>query len=590
MEIFIIGLLILIVLLLVILILNKFYASFFEKLQVKLRRRKKEKDMSGAVDKFIDDHKKEEVKSQLSELSEIIAEAELEIERSVKAKVKKAKSQYKPREKEIIKRGSAVYSSYSSELRSAMPESEEELKMDMQDLEETMSMLETLDQASERASAKSAGLGLGMFYDKMSRRFQKIIEKNNLNDYNFIPIQRLKFHALEEIKNIKDSDFIPILNVMEETKLLEDIIEINPAFHVVVFSDQLYKFTNTENVVLTFAYDYENLSKKKLMELTEWKDDYTEKILKGLIEKKAIEKENGGVIIPSFGTLEDREKWNDKIEAQKEKEKTKEEVRFQRNLARREKFKKVMAKSSLDTKPKAEKEEDVDEDNKEPASIKFKQKPSPKTLPQKEHSKNATPVDENEKSRKIQDIKDKDSLVGAMEALDKELGDSDKIKVKKKTEKELQVSLDLDDDLEEEEAGLEDLIPEKILNYHEKFSMITGGFSQYEKIKEFLIHEIGEVPDDLTKTMLDQLIELQMIQKTLQIGDYNFFLFKDISFSDEEKDFIQFSINKKPMQKEELIKAINWDEEKVLKVMKGLQERGILRLENNRVIIPGIVQ
>ncbi len=44
------------------------------------------------------------------------------------------------------------------------------------------------------------------------------------------------------------------------------------------------------------------------------------------------------------------------------------------------------------------------------------------------------------------------------------------------------------------------------------------------------------------------------------------------------------------MKKEELKTGLKWSEEEILATMKELQEKGILRIEKDKIIIPGIVQ
>ena len=44
------------------------------------------------------------------------------------------------------------------------------------------------------------------------------------------------------------------------------------------------------------------------------------------------------------------------------------------------------------------------------------------------------------------------------------------------------------------------------------------------------------------------------------------------------------------MTKEEFLKGLKWDEENLLKIMKKLQGYNILRIEKNKIIIPGIKQ
>ncbi|TFG08909.1 MAG: hypothetical protein EU539_01185 [Promethearchaeota archaeon] len=120
--------------------------------------------------------------------------------------------------------------------------------------------------------------------------------------------------------------------------------------------------------------------------------------------------------------------------------------------------------------------------------------------------------------------------------------------------------------------------------------MINGGFSQYEKIKQYLDQELEDVPEDLIKKMLNQLMELQLIYGSIKIESHDFYLFKKISLTEEDKAFIASAINKKPMVKEDYIQGLGWDEEKILLTMKRLQEKGILRIEKNFIIIPGIMQ
>ena len=186
-----------------------------------------------------------------------------------------------------------------------------------------------------------------------------------------------------------------------------------------------------------------------------------------------------------------------------------------------------------------------------------------------------------------------------MEALDEELKFSEaEKKIEEEQESEDLASLlddELDmDDLGEEAPGLEDLVPEKILEFHEKYSLINGGFAQYEKIKEYVIEqledEFDEISDDLIKTMLVQLKELMMVHGSIEIAGHKIYFFNPLQLSDEEKKFVEFTIDKNPMTKKEVIKKMDWEEEKELKVMKELQEKKILRIEKNKIKIPGIVQ
>jgi len=548
----------------------------------------KEKSIDELLNKYVDEEKKDVMKEKLSIISQIIAETERHIEGVVKKKVKAAEERQKAqaREFDVIKRANAEYFIHTSSLRSAMPATEEELKQDISDLKDAISMLEDLDQSIVDFSIKKVDVGLGMFYDKMTRRFKDIINEQNLIEYRFIPSERFKYHAFLNIKNIKNSDILQILNIMKETNLLSEIIEINSTFHLIVFTDGEIRFSNPEKVILTFAYEEEILTTQKLIELTEWKEDYARRIIEGLIHKGIITVKDGIIGVLSFGHYEERKKWNNIIQIQIQKEKEREEAKFKRQLERRKQLQKLLEEKEEtqiqkeEVPPPVLPEPIIDGIDDAPSSMKnFELKPSIHTLPS---------IDK-EKLKEAQEIKDKDALLGAMEALDQEAKFNGSIAPQSQEISSISESLDVDD----EERDLEDLIPEKILNFHERYSLINGGFAQYEKIRNFVqleLERFGEVPEDLIIAMLSQLKELQMIQNMLKMGDYEFILFQDIKLNFLHRRFITLAVGKKPLKKEDFMEALRWDEEKVLNTMKELQEFGIMKLENDEIIIPGIIQ
>lgn len=542
----------------------------------------KEKSIDELLNKYVDDEKKDVMKEKLSIISQIIAETERHIEGVVKKKVKAAEESQKvqAREFDVIKKANAEYFIHTSSLRSAMPATEEEKKQDISDLKDAISMLEDLDQTITDFSAKKIDVGLGMFYDKMTRRFKEIISEQRLDEYKFIPSERFKYHAFLNIKNIKNSDILQILNIMKKTNLLSKIIEINSTFHLIIFTDKEIQFSNPEKVVLTFAYDEEILTTRKLIELTEWKENYARRIIEGLVEKDIITRKDDVISVLSYGHYEERKKWNDIIQIQIQKEKEKEEAKFIRQLERRKQLQKLLEEKE---ETQIQKEELIPLEIQEPIFDEpelpnIELKPSIQTFPSLE----------KEKLKETQEIKDKDALIGAMEALDQEAKFNGTI-AQSQENSSINEFIDIDD----EERDLEDLIPEKLLNFHERFSLINGGLVQYEKIKNFVqqeLHEFGEVFEDLIKAMLSQLKELQMIHNILKMGDYEFILFKDIKLNFLHRRFITLAVGKKPLKKEDFMEELRWEEEKVLKTMKELQEFGIMKLENDEIIIPGIIQ
>ena len=556
MFVFITALFVSVLLLIFYIVLTLRYKKYLEKKEVLADRRKKEIH----IEKFISEEKKDDVKKKLAKISQIISKTEKQVEITVKKKIKVAEEQLKLKDKEVhvIEKAGKEYRVFTAGYKSAMPKSEEELKQDVENLEGAIEKLESFDLSLDNIDSKKPNVGVGMFYEKMSRKFNSIIKDYDLDKLKIIPIQQFKYHAFTNIKSIKNDDFLSVLNLMKKTQLLSDIIEINPTFHIMVFTAEKIELSNPEKVVLSFAYEDEDLTIQKLLDITSWDYTYANKIIEKLKKKEIIHIKEDHILIEEFSEFEERKKWKEKIEEHLEREKVKEQEKLKRQLelkARlKERLKKTQSVKILKTPPK-EKQPKIEDDLQDTSldeieelpKIKFATKPAVKSLP---------------KTRKKEAVKDKSTL---------------------------NKQLDLEY-VEKEELQLKETISQKILSYHEKFFLINGGFSQYEKIKQFIDQEITDVPNEVILSVLDQLFELKLIFKSFKIGKVVYYLFKDVELNAVEKKFIKFATNKKPLKKINFLKGLKWDEEKVLNTMKSLQEKGILRIESNNIIIPGIVQ
>lgn len=550
MSILIISLTLSVILLIFYLLLTLRYKNYLEKVYDKKRNEEKIK----RIEKFIPEMNKDLMSEKLEKISLIISETENHIDKVVKEKIKIAQQQLesKTEESETIEKGGREYRTLMAGLRSAFPKTKEELLKDIENLKDVMEKLEELEDYSKISELKKKDVGAGIFYEKMSRKFQEIINIYHLNEYRIIPLQRLKFHTFEEIKNIKNDDFLPILNLMKETNLLSDIIELNPTFYILSFEEEEFTYSNPEKVVLILAYEEEKLNIPKLLELTEWDYTYADKILNEMQDKEILSILNDDILVQGFGYPEERKKWNAKINEHIEREKLKEQEKLQKRLALKERLKEKIKEGKeqklVVSKEKSRKEEDLKEleglDNEVP-KIKFESKPKVKSLP-----------------------------------LSKE---------KSKVEKEDINNLDLEL-RETEENEIKELFSQRILSFHENFSLLNGGFVQYEKIKEYIEQDLENISEDLLKEVLKQLTDLKLIYSSTKIGKFTFYLFKDIALNPNERKFIRYIVKKVPMEKEDLMKGLKWGEGRTLKTMKKLQEKGILRIESNKIIIPGIIQ
>ena len=486
-----------------------------------------------------------------------------------------------------MKKGSVEFTTFTSSLLTASPRTEKELKQDIEDLQEVVSTLESIDKEISTSTKKKIGVGLGIFYDKMVRRFQKIIKQNHLDDFKFIPIQRLKYHIANQIKNLKDDDFLPVLNIMVKTDLIQGLIEINPTLSFILFSEEKLELLDSEKVALSFAYEEDLLTIERLLELTQWSEEYALKTLKILLKKNLLGMVDEVIKVESFEPLEERKKWNKVIRDFLDKEKEKKEIKFQKALIKRKDLEKQLAELKNNKEESQIEEKSLKKEKMQEKMLngpKFGNKPMIKQLSKSKSSPKEIDL------KKIQEIKDKDSLIGAMDELDKEIKYSKSEKIKDtKNKNELDFSL-TSKDIAQELSNIEEDISEVILSFDEKYSMMNAGFVQYEKLREFILQKYANIDERLVKKVINQLLKLKMIHNSIEIGKFTFYLFKELDLNKKEKIFISSFINKSPIGKDDLKNELNWDEEQILKIMTTLQKKGILRLESDRIMIPGIVQ
>jgi hypothetical protein len=527
-------------LLILYIVLTYGYKSYLDKLELKKQQQKIELH----IDKYIPEEKKDEMREKLDKISNIIKETEKSLEREIEKKVKAGKSQISSKDNEtlIIEQAEKEYRIHSEEFSSAMPRSEDELQEDIKNLKESIGLLESFDKEYYLSEPEKADMGIGMFYDKVTRKFQQIISETEMSEFKIIPLQRLKYHAFSQIKNIKDKDFLPILKVMKETKLINDFIEINPQLQVVVFSEEDFDFSNPEKVILTFVYEKDDLAIEDLLNLTEWDFSYASKILNELFSKQLASIEDDKIVIEGFGTSKERRMWDFGIQKFLEQESRKSKEKEQKLKKMKLKLEQKVSEADSGTEKKIrqnyiiEDEEDLKQEN--IPKIKFK------TIPQ---------VKKLAEIKKIREI---------YEDTPEKVSDED----------------------------LKKLISQTILSFHEKYSLLNGGLVQYKKLSDYIYNDIENATEDLIAQTLKKLVKLKMIYESFEIDEYKFYSFKELKLEDSEKEFITLAINKEPLNKEKFIEGLNWDEEKVLTTMQNLQKKGILRIEKNNIIIPGIIQ
>lgn len=530
-------------------VLTIWYRSYMDRIEIA----KQQEKMEDQIVKYIPEEKRDEMREKLDQISNIIRETEKTLEKEIQKKVKAAKSQASTEidESLIIEQAKKDYLIHSADFSSAMPKTENELQTDIENLEESVRILESLDEDTYLAKPKKAGIGIGMFYEKITRKLQNIIEEQQLSAFNIIPIQRLKYHALNEIKHLKEDDFLPVLKLMKETMLITDLVEINPKFHIIVLGDQKYELSNPEKVVLSFAYEKENLTMDELLEITEWDFTYATQVLNNLFSKNLGVITDNVITIEGFGSTEEKTKWNLAIAKYNEQQKNKLEEKKRKKEAMKlrlqERIKDAGVESSI-------KEQQLKTDSKEEY------------------------ITENEEElTKEEDIKPQIKF-------------KSKPQVKQISELKKAKTIDEESYKEITEEDLNELVSQKILSFHEKYSLLNGGLVQREKLLDYINEAIEIASEDLVNETITKLSEFKMILDIIELEKHTFYTFTELKLEQLEKEFIAFALNKEPMNKADFIEGLSWDEEEVLSVMKSLQSKGVLRIEKDTIIIPGIVQ
>ncbi|TFF87086.1 MAG: hypothetical protein EU550_04075, partial [Promethearchaeota archaeon] len=404
------------------------------------------KEIEDIGEKYTEEKGKHDAKFKMKQISEIISETEKEIEARVAKSVEVTKNKIKgtKEEKQIIEKAGQQYQSFFSGLRSAIPETDEERNRDMGDLQNAISVLESLDEDSYKSHKKRGDIGRGMFYDQMSRRIKKILTENNLDtEFRFLPEQHIKYLIFSNLKNIKDEDILPILKIMNDTGLFQDIIEINPAFRLVLLPENKIELENTEKVLLTFAYDLEKLNLDTLLEKTNWKREYALEIINNLVRKNIIIFEDNVIKVASFGTPDQRKMWNKCIEEKKQEEKRREEENIRREIERKKQFKNKIEKKNQELRKAPKPSEQIKKEKESKKVPDFYARPSIKQLPSNKEKLKTSIKSEVVNIEPSQEKTDSESLESNIDNLDEELeNEIEQEDMTENEQKELNLTLD----------------------------------------------------------------------------------------------------------------------------------------------------
>lgn len=669
--------------------------KYLEEQEVRIRKEEKEKSINKVLDKYFEDDSVKKEKDKLEQIEKLRKEIEGSIQKEATAKTSKAEKVMKSNlaESSMIEQGGKMFSSFSMNLKSAMPRTEQEKTKDMTDLMDAVKALEGLDQEEYfDEKKKSDDMGKGLFFDRISSKLYRYMRTSGLRKEPLFVYDKLIHYALENIKNIKRQDVIDALFYMKEAGYVKNYVKINPQLILVVNRKEPLEFTNPEKVVLSFVQDNEVLTMQKLMELAQWSENYAKDVVDGLIEKEIASVDDDVITIEGFETREDKQK---RLKLEKEleekrrakaEEKEKEQAKLRAELqATQQQEPDVSADSAEETLKEISKAQDTDaeakkqiEDAEQAAkaqAIKKFKLPSVKTLPSAKplppkadaphKEKDVSPKPKMPKPKKSVKIIDKkpvnvpkppkevdleeEDLIGIDEKMKEEITRHKKLEKdaeeqisgdtsEKESEEELMESFedavagldaiepgepekkvnaetsesggtkkgktgdsDLDDldfeglvgsefvgeDMDEELS--EEAIIDGILSIYEKYEHINGGLMDLRLVHRLLQQLYPDVTVQEMNDTLPALKDMGLVQDVVELDDLTLWLFKDITLSKEMKTVLTILNKEGWLDKAKIADKTGWDEEKVLNVMKALQDMDVLRLDGeNNIIIPGL--
>jgi len=531
------------------LLLTYLYYHHLQNLQKIEEIEKKDKSLDVLLEKYAVTEKKDVMKEKLAQISELVAETEKEIAQKTAKRTQIAEEAFKEKasEVEIVEQANVMFRTFSQGLQSALPSSEEERQKDLTDLRDTILALEGLDESEYIKEREKIDIGKGIFLDKMSQKIDSLIKELKLNENKLIPLQRLKYHSFKKISRIKNEDIEPIVNTMKETGFLEDFIIVNPELSLIIFQEKPLKFNASEKVLLAFAYSEEYLIPKKLMELTEWDKTFTDKVINSLKTKEILTIYDNNIKIDGFGSADERKEWDEFLQNFIKEEKEEHEKKRKRQEEREKEYKEKVTKKVEEFEKRASKK--LEKREKLEGAL-----PPPKTEPQR--------------------IKDMDNLLGAMD----ELGEIEKEELESKTKAPPPQEIS------------EESISEKILEYYEENLVLTGGLIQSKKIFDYVKQQIPKSNVKMILDTLKKLQEMKMVFDSFLLAHSRIYLFQEMDLNEQDKEFLSHIVNKNPMTKEEILDGLKWDEEVLLKTMKKLQNCKVLRIEHEKIVVPGLVQ
>ncbi|WP_457558592.1 cell envelope integrity protein TolA [Candidatus Harpocratesius sp.] len=470
-----------------------------------------------------------------------------------------------PAEEQLISEGERLYSEFNEDLFDATPRTSSEQQIDLQNLMHTIESLESLDLSHYHPDEnKKIDMGVGMFYDSISQKLQKIIKNREFKKLPFIQAEKLESYALQTIKNLSHDNFRETLKIMKEVEIIKEIVLINEMTTLLNFSNIPIDLSVPEKVIFFYMANNFPTTFKKILKFTQWKSNYLNEIIDGLIKKQYIYQNDDVLIAPGlisedeFQELHSQFEKIEQIKREKELKAAKlaeEKLKFEQSLKEKQKKKekirikekqdKMLQEARLKAKKEAENARKVAEKLTEQEELerikKIKSMPRPKiqTLPKKTKTV----------------AKEKTKLSSFMKS-----------------------NPEFDDMI---------LIVQQTL---ENFKKMTGGLIVFQALQYYCNQEgIRQISDEKWKDLIEELKIRKIFLKTFEQSGVQVFIYEKIGITDEMEILIKQFILHGEMNYNELEQALGWSIKKLEGLIKFLYEHNLIKYnQREKFYFPGL--
>lgn len=469
-------------------------------------------------------------------------------------------------EEQLISEGERLYSEFNEELFDATPRTTSETMIDLQNLMETISSLEALDLTHYHPDQeKTYDMGVGMFYDSISQKLQKIIKEQEFKKLPFLQAEKLECYAFKKIKSLTHDNFRETLKIMKEVGTIKEIILINENIILLNFSKEPLKLNVPEKVVLFFMANHFPTTFQNIQQFTLWKPYYLNEILEGMANKDYIVIEEQNVTCPGLINAEELHELNEHFE-NLEKKKREKELKAAKLAEEKKKF-----EQSLKEKRK-KKEEQRLRDQQEKLLQEARLKAEKETQKMRAEAEKISEQEEKERLEKIKSVPRP-----KIQELPNKPKETDEGKIKPTPPSPI-VNHDYDEKVQ---------IVEKVL---QNFKPTTGGLIVFEALKYYSQQEgMADLSAEEWGKLIQELKNRLIFVYDIEQSGVHAYIYEKLELSEEDVQLIQKFILQGEMNYQEMEQQLGWNIAKIEPFIKHLYEINLIKYnQREKFYFPGL--